>query len=121
MAYFMVKSNFVSKYKNEIVIGYSMICFGYGIYTRSGAPECIFHNQHKALLMNSLVSVFCSRHFSVIQLKFEIHIILCQFFITVLFRVLKIKTKFVEINISDCSFLSSSYGSEPKKGVGCGK
>ena len=39
------------------------------------------------------VSVFCRRQFSVKQLKFEIYIILCQYFITVFFRVLKIKLK----------------------------
>ena len=50
----------------------------------------------------SLVSVNCSRQFSVKQLKFEIYIILCQYSITVFFRLLN-----GEINISDCNFLSS--------------
>ena len=45
----------------------------------------------------SLVSVFCSRRFSVIQQKFEIYIILCQYSITVFFWVLKIKLNLVKI------------------------
>ena len=50
----------------------------------------------------SLVSVFCFRHFSVKQLKFEIYIIVLS----------------GEINISDSNFLSSSYGNESQKSVG---
>ena len=30
-----------------VSIGYSMFCVGYRIYTKSGAPEYILHNQHK--------------------------------------------------------------------------
>ena len=44
---------------------------------------------------------------AVAKLKFEIYIILCQSSFTVFFRVLKIKNKFGEINISDSNFLSS--------------
>ena len=32
-----------------ILLGYSMFCVGFGIYTRELAPKCIFHNQHKTL------------------------------------------------------------------------
>ena len=62
--------------------------------------------------MNSLVSVFCSRHFSVRQ--FEIHIILCQYSYHSFLKGSKNKAKFGEINISDCNFLSLSYGSDLK-------
>ena len=40
---------------------------------------------------------FCSRQFSVKQLKFEIYIILCHVLITVFFRVLKIKLNLVKL------------------------
>ena len=49
------------------------------------------------MYMSSLVGLFCSRYFSVKQLTFEIYIILCQYFITVLFRVLKIKIDLVKL------------------------
>ena len=45
----------------------------------------------------SLVSVFCNRKFSLKQLKFEIYIVLCQYSITVFFRVLKIKLNLVKL------------------------
>ena len=45
----------------------------------------------------SLVCVFCSRKFSVKQLKFEIYIVLCQYSIIVFFRVLKIKLNLVKL------------------------
>ena len=47
----------------------------------------------------SLVSVFCSRQFSVKQLKFEIYIMLCHVLITVFYRVLKIKLNLVKLTI----------------------
>ena len=49
------------------------------------------------MYMCSLVGVFCSRHFSVKQLTFEIYIILCQIFTTVLLKVLKIKIDLVKL------------------------
>ena len=45
----------------------------------------------------SLVSVFCSRRFSVKQLKFEIYIILCLYSFTVFFWALKIKLNLVKL------------------------
>ena len=62
------------------------------------------------MYMYSLVSVFCSHHFSAKQLKCEIYIILSQ--ISLGFYN---KTIFGEINILDCNFLSSSNGNDPKK------
>ena len=50
-----------------------------------------------SMYMCSLVIVFCCRHISVKQLTFEIYIILCQYFIKVLFRVLKIKINLVKL------------------------
>ena len=70
------------------------------------------------MYMCSLVGVFCSCHFSVKQLIFETYIILCQIFVTILFRFLK---KNGEINILDGNFLSSSYGNKSHKSVGYGK
>ena len=61
-----------------------------------------------------LVSVFCSRQFSVKQLKFEIYIILCQYSYHSFLKGSENKTKFGEINISDSNFLSSSYGNALK-------
>ena len=65
----------------------------------------------------SLASVFCSRQFSVKQLKFEIYIILCQFSYQFLLflKGSENTTKFGEINISDSNFLSSSYVNALKK------
>ena len=65
----------------------------------------------------SLVSDFCFRHFSVKQLN----IILCRYSYLSLIKGSKNKNKFGEINISDCNFLSSSYGNESQKSVGYAK
>ena len=65
--------------------------------------------------MYSLVSVFCSSHFSVKPLKFEINVILCQYSYNSFIFGSKNKNKFGEINFLDCNFLSSSYGNESKK------
>ena len=56
--------------------------------------------------------------FSVKQLKFEIYIILCQYSYHSFLLGSKNKTKFGEINISDCIFLSSCYGNVLKKVCG---
>ena len=55
----------------------------------------------------SPVSVFCSRHFSVKQLKFEIYIILCLYSYICHSFLNVSKNKIGEINISDCNFLTS--------------
>ena len=70
------------------------------------------------MYMCSLVGVFCRRLFSVKQLTFEIYIILCQYSSHSFIKGSKNKTKFGEINILDCNFLSSSYGNESHKIVG---
>ena len=67
----------------------------------------------------SLANVFCNRQFSVKQFRFEIYIILCHYSYHS-FRVLKIKSN-SEINFSDFSFLSLSYGNKSQKSVRCGK
>ena len=67
------------------------------------------------MYMCSLVSVFCSPLCSVKQLKFEIYIILCQYSYHSFLEGPKNKNKFGKINISDCNFLSSSYGNALKK------
>ena len=64
------------------------------------------------MYMYSLVSVFCRSHFSVKKLEFKIYIILCRYSYHIFISCSKNKTKFGEINISDCNFLSSSYGNE---------
>ena len=51
------------------------------------------------MYMCSLVSVFCSRLFSVNQLTFEIYIILCQYSDYSFIQDSKSKSKFGEINI----------------------
>ena len=71
------------------------------------------------MYMCSLVSDFCSRLFSVKQLTFESYIILCQHSYHSFGS--KNKSKFGEINILDCNFLSSSHGNESHKSVGYGK
>ena len=70
-----------------------------------------------SMYMCSLVSVFCSRLFSVNQLTFEIYIILCQYSDRSFIQGSKNENKFGEINILDSNFLSSSY----HKSVGYGK
>ena len=69
----------------------------------------------------SLVSVFCFRHFSLKQLKFEIYIILCRHSYHSFIKGSKNKNKFGEVNILDCNFLSSSYGNESQKSVSYAK
>ena len=49
------------------------------------------------MYMCSLVSAFCSHHFSVKQLSFEIYIKLCQYFFQFLFRGLNIKLNLVKL------------------------
>ena len=64
------------------------------------------------MYMCSLASVFCSRHISVKQLKFEMYIILCQYSYHGFLYISKNKLKHVklsEINIS------SSYGNDLKR------
>ena len=51
------------------------------------------------MYMCSMVSVFCSRLFSVNQLTFEIYIILCQYSDYSFIQDSKSKSKFGEINI----------------------
>ena len=64
------------------------------------------------MYMYSLVSVFCSSHFSVKKLKFKIYTILCRNSYHSFILCSKNITKCGEINISDCNFLSSSNGNE---------
>ena len=71
--------------------------------------------------MYSLVSVFCFRHFPVKQLKSEIYIILCGYPYHSLSRILKIKLVELTFRTAKMYFLSSSYGNESHKSVGCAK
>ena len=61
------------------------------------------------MYMCSLASVFCSRHISVKQLKFEMYIILCQYSYHGFLYGSKNKLKLSEMNIS------SSYGNDLKR------
>ena len=93
------------------------------MYIRVPFSHAVFFKKHlrsssvifdqATIYMCSLVGFFCSSHFSVKQLTFEIYIILCQYSYH--------SFKFGEINILDCNFLSSSYGNESHKSVGYGK
>ena len=56
-----------------------MLCVGYGIYTREHLGTSSIISDQASMYVCSLVGVFCSRHFSVKQLKFEIYIFLCQY------------------------------------------
>ena len=56
-----------------------MFCVGYGIYTREHFGTSSIISDQASMYVCSLVGVFCSRHFSVKQLKFEIYIFLCQY------------------------------------------
>ena len=69
--------------------------FGHAVFQKAFRDKQ--YTDQASMYMCSLVGVFCSRHFSVKQLTFEIYIILCQIFITVLFRVLKIKINLVKL------------------------
>ena len=82
---------------------------------------CLYHfgtssviSEQASMYTCSLLSVFCSRQFSVKQLKFEIYIILCQYSYHSFLKGSANKTK-GEINILDSNFLSSSYGNALKK------
>ena len=69
-----------------------------------------------SMYMCSLVSVFCSRLFSVNQLTFEIYIIMCQYSDHSFIRVLKVK-----INLVKLTFLTTISSHQSHKSVGYGK
>ena len=86
---------------------YIHVPFGRAVFNKKHFGTSSVISDHALLYMCSLISVFCSRLFSVKQLKFEIYIILCKY-------------SFHSF-ILDCNFLSSSYGNESHKIVGYGK
>ena len=95
--------------------------FGHAVFFKKHFGTSSVISDQASMYMCSLVSVFCSHHFSVKQLTFEIYIILCQCSYHSFILGSKYKTKVGEINILDCNFLSSSYGNESHKSVGYGK
>ena len=78
-------------------------------------------SEQASMYICSLVTDFCSHHFSVKQLTLEIYIILCQYSYHSFTSGSIYKAKFGEINILDCNIPSSSYGNESHKSVGYGK
>ena len=100
---------------------YIHVPFGHTVIVKRHFGTSSAISDQALMYMCSLVSVFCSRLFSVNQLTFEIYIILCQYSYHSVTLGSENKTKFGEINILDCNFLSSSYGNEPHKSVGYGK
>ena len=100
---------------------YIHVLFGHAVFFKKPFGTSSVISDQASMCMCSLVGVFCSRHFSVKQLAFEIYIILCQYFYHSFILGSKNKNKFGEINILDCNFLSSSYGNESHKSVGYGK
>ena len=97
---------------------YIHVRFGHAVFQKAFRDEQ--YTDQASMYMCSQVGVFCSRHFSVKQLTFEIYIILCQIFITVLFRVSKIKINLVKLTfwtaISSHQVMEMSH-----KSVGYGK
>ena len=76
---------------------YIHVPFGHAVFFKKHFGTSSVISDQASMYMCSLVGIFCSRHFSVKQLTFEIYIILCHFIlITVLFRVLKIKINVVK-------------------------
>ena len=98
---------------------YIHVRFGHAVFIKNTFGTSSLISDQASMYMCSLVSVFCSCIFSVKQLTFEIHIILCQYSYHS-FKGSKNKNK-GEINIFDSNFLSSSYGNESHKSVGYGK
>ena len=100
---------------------YTHVPFGHAVFIKNHFGTSRVISDLASMYMCSLVSVFGSRLISVKQLTFEIHIILGQYSYHSFIQGSKNKTKFGEINISDCNFLSSSYGNEFQKSVGYAK
>ena len=84
--------------------------FGHVVFFKKHFGTSIVISKQASMHMCSLIRVFCSYYFSVKQLTFEINIILCN-----ILKGSKYKTKFGEIKILDCNFLSPSYGNESQK------
>ena len=95
--------------------------FGHAVFFKKHFGTSRIISDQASMYICSLVSVFCSHHFSVKQLTFEIYIILSQYSYHSIILGSKYKTKFGKINILDCNFLSSIYGNASHKSVGYGK
>ena len=76
---------------------YIHVPFGHAVLIKKHFRTSSVISDQASMYMCSLVSVFRSRLFSVKQLTFEFYIILCQYSITVLFRVLKIKIDLMKV------------------------
>ena len=87
---------------------YIHVPFGHAVFFKKHFGTSSVISDQASMYMWSLIGVFCSRHFSVKQLTFEIDIILCQYSYHSFIYGSKNKDKFGEINILDCNFLSSS-------------
>ena len=94
---------------------YIHVPFGHAVLFKKHFGTSSVTSDQASMYMRSLVGVFCSRHFSVKQLTFEIDIFLCQYSYHSYLKGSENKTKFREINISVSNFLSSSYGNALKK------
>ena len=71
--------------------------FGHAVFIKKHLRTSSVIFDQVSMYMCSLVSVFCSRLFSVKQLTFEIYIFCVNILFTVLFRVLKIKINLVKL------------------------
>ena len=76
---------------------YIHVPFGHAVFFKKHFGTSSVISDQASMYMCSLVSIFCSRHFSVKQLTFEIYIFSVNILITVLFRVLKIKINLVKL------------------------
>ena len=95
--------------------------FGHAVIIKKRFGTISVISGQASMYMCSLVSVFCSRLFSVKQLNLKFTSFLCKCSNHSFIKGSKYKNKFGEINILDCNSLSSSYGNEPHKNLGYGK
>ena len=63
---------------NQISV-YIHVPFDHAVFIKYHGGTSSVSSDQASIYMCSLVSVFCSRHFSVKQLKLEVDIILCQY------------------------------------------
>ena len=77
---------------------YIHVPFGHAVFFKKDLGTSSVISDQASMYICSLVSVFCSRQFSVKQLTFEIYIIFfVNILITVLFRILNIKPNLVKL------------------------
>ena len=113
----MHSSLILKQWRNSDQSVYIHVPFGHAVLSKKHFGTNSVISDQASMNMCSLVGVFCSRHFTVKLLTFE-NIISSQYSYHSFINGSKNKNKFGEINILECTFLSSRYGNESHKSLG---